>query len=106
MSSRAVWSGGAACAWPAATAGTRSTTRAPARVTAGKRKGRTLRGVDVVVAGGHGKVAQHLLNLLADRGDRARGLIRNPYHAGDLEALGAEPVICDLEREDDVSGFV
>jgi uncharacterized protein YbjT (DUF2867 family) len=62
--------------------------------------------MDVVVAGGHGKVALRLLRLLADRGDRARGLIRNPDHAADLEAAGAEPVLCDLEQEDDVARHV
>jgi uncharacterized protein YbjT (DUF2867 family) len=62
--------------------------------------------MDVVVAGGHGKVALRLLRLLADRGDRARGLIRNPAHAADLESAGAEPVLCDLEHEDDVAPFV
>ena len=58
--------------------------------------------MDVVIAGGHGKIALRLEKLLAERGDRVRGLIRNPDHAGDLEAAGAEPVICDLEREDDL----
>jgi uncharacterized protein YbjT (DUF2867 family) len=53
--------------------------------------------MDVVVAGGHGQIGQRLLRLLASRGDRARGLIRNPDHAEDLRALGAEPVLCDLE---------
>jgi nucleoside-diphosphate-sugar epimerase len=62
--------------------------------------------VDVVVGGGHGKIALRLLRLLAERGDRGRGLIRNPDHASDLEAAGAEPVLCDLEREDDVAAFV
>jgi uncharacterized protein YbjT (DUF2867 family) len=62
--------------------------------------------VDVVVAGGHGKIGQRLLRLLAARGDRARGLIRNPDHAGELERLEAEPVLCDLEKEDDVSSCV
>jgi uncharacterized protein YbjT (DUF2867 family) len=55
--------------------------------------------MDIVVAGGHGKIALHLLELLAARGDRARGLIRNPDHAADLERIGAEPVVCDLETE-------
>lgn len=62
--------------------------------------------MDVVVAGGHGKIALRLLRMLAARGDRARGLIRNPAHAADLEAAGAEPVLCDLEREDDVASHV
>ena len=56
--------------------------------------------MDVVVIGGHGQIAQHLLRMLAARGDRARGVIRNPDHAGDLRAIGAEPVICDIEAED------
>jgi uncharacterized protein YbjT (DUF2867 family) len=62
--------------------------------------------MDVVVAGGHGQVALRLLGLLAARGDRARGLIRNPDQAADLEQVGAEPVICDMEAEDDLAPFV
>ncbi len=56
--------------------------------------------MDVVVAGGHGQIALELLALLAQRGDRARGLIRNPDHAADLEADGAVPVLCALEHAD------
>lgn len=56
--------------------------------------------MDVLVAGGHGKVAQHLLRLLAERGHHGRGLIRNPDHAEDLRRLGAVPVLCDLETDD------
>jgi len=56
--------------------------------------------IDVVVAGGHGKIALRLLRLLAERGDLARGLIRNPDHAPDLEAVGATAVEADLEALD------
>jgi uncharacterized protein YbjT (DUF2867 family) len=62
--------------------------------------------VDVVVAGGHGKVGRHLLERLAASGHRARGLIRDPDQARDLERLGAEAVVCDLESEDDISRCV
>jgi uncharacterized protein YbjT (DUF2867 family) len=62
--------------------------------------------MDIVVAGGHGQVALYLLRILAQRGDSARGLIRNPDHAGDLEAVGAQPVICDMEAESDLRPFV
>src|SRR5919201_5598267 len=62
--------------------------------------------MDVVVAGGHGQVALRLLRLLAERGDRGRGLIRNPDQAADLERVGAEAVVCDLEQEGDVSPYV
>lgn len=51
----------------------------------------------VVIAGGHGKIALRLARLLADRGDRAVGIIRNPAHAAEVSAAGAEPVVLDLE---------
>jgi uncharacterized protein YbjT (DUF2867 family) len=59
--------------------------------------------MDIVIAGGHGRVARRLARLLAARGDRVRGLIRNPDHAADLEADGAEPVVVDLEAQVDLS---
>jgi uncharacterized protein YbjT (DUF2867 family) len=62
--------------------------------------------MDVVIAGGHGKIALRLEALLARAGHRVRGLIRNPAHAADLERAGAEPVLCDLEAEDDISEYV
>lgn len=56
--------------------------------------------MEILVAGGHGQIALRLLRLAVERGHRGRGLIRNPEHAADLEAVGAEPVVCDMERED------
>jgi uncharacterized protein YbjT (DUF2867 family) len=52
----------------------------------------------VVIAGGHGKIALHLERLLAQRGDTAVGLIRNPDHATDLTGVGAQPLVLDLEK--------
>jgi uncharacterized protein YbjT (DUF2867 family) len=54
--------------------------------------------VRTVIAGGHGQIALRLERLLAARGDGAVGLIRNPEHAADLSAAGAEPVVADLEH--------
>jgi uncharacterized protein YbjT (DUF2867 family) len=51
----------------------------------------------IVIAGGHGKIALILERLLSQRGDSVAGLIRNPAHAADLEATGAEPLVVDLE---------
>ncbi len=51
----------------------------------------------IVIAGGHGKVALLLERLLAERGDQAVGLIRNPAHVEDVHQTGAEAVVCDLE---------
>lgn len=56
--------------------------------------------MEVVVIGGHGQVALRLLRLLAGAGHTARGVIRDPAQAADLEQVGAEPVVCDVERED------
>ena len=52
----------------------------------------------VAIAGAHGKVAMRLAARLAAQGDGVIGLIRNPGHAPDLQAIGAEPVVCDLEQ--------
>src|ERR1700742_2358577 len=51
----------------------------------------------IVIAGGHGKVALLLERLLADRGDQVSGLIRNPAQVADVQATGAQAVVCDLE---------
>lgn len=53
---------------------------------------------DIAIAGGHGQIALRLGRQLAARGDRVRGLIRNPDHAEDLRAAGVEPVLCDIEQ--------
>jgi uncharacterized protein YbjT (DUF2867 family) len=62
--------------------------------------------MDVVVAGGAGKVGRRLLGLLAQRGDRARGLVRRQEQADELAQAGIEPVLCDLEGENDLAPFV
>ena len=62
--------------------------------------------MDVAIAGGHGKIGLLLGGLLLEREDRVRGLIRNPDQADDLREAGIEPVICDLEGDDDVAAAV
>ena len=51
----------------------------------------------VVIAGGHGQIALRLIPRLVAEGDEVIGLIRNPDHAAELEALGAQATVCDLE---------
>jgi uncharacterized protein YbjT (DUF2867 family) len=62
----------------------------------------TLPAMEVLVIGGHGRVGLRLLRLLTRDGDRGRGVIRNAEQTGDLAAAGAEAVVCDLERGDDL----
>lgn len=54
----------------------------------------------VVIAGGHGQIALLLEQRLAQAGHEAVGLVRNPGHRADLERVGAEPVLLDLEKAD------
>lgn len=60
----------------------------------------------VAIVGGHGKIGLLLGQLLAERGDAVRGLIRKPEQSGELREAGMESVLCDLERDDDVAGAV
>jgi uncharacterized protein YbjT (DUF2867 family) len=62
----------------------------------------------VVVAGGHGQIALQLQRLLAERGDEAVGIVRNPDHVADLEQVGAKAVVLDLEQAgvEDVVGVI
>jgi uncharacterized protein YbjT (DUF2867 family) len=62
--------------------------------------------MDVVIAGGHGQIGLRLARLLSARGDRVRSLIRNPDHAADVDAAGAEAVVFDLEGPDDLAPVV
>jgi uncharacterized protein YbjT (DUF2867 family) len=54
--------------------------------------------MNVVIAGGHGKVARRLARLLVARGDTVFGLIRKREHVDDLRSDGSEPVLIDLEK--------
>ncbi|MFQ6329003.1 SDR family oxidoreductase [Nocardia sp. CWNU-33] len=52
----------------------------------------------VVIAGGHGKIALLLAELLTERGDKVDSLIRKPEQAADIAATGARAVVLDLEH--------
>lgn len=54
----------------------------------------------IVIFGGHGKVALLLAPLLSARGDEVTAVIRNPDHVDDVRAAGAQPVVFDVEHED------
>jgi uncharacterized protein YbjT (DUF2867 family) len=64
--------------------------------------------VRIAIAGGHGKIGQRLIARLVERGDEVRSLDRNPDYGDDLRALGATPVVCNLEAatEEDVAAAV
>ena len=53
----------------------------------------------VLVAGAHGKTARRLVRILAEDHE-VRGLVRKEEQMPDVEADGAEPMLCDLEEEE------
>ena len=55
----------------------------------------------IAIAGGHGQIALRLARLLSERGDEPLSLIRNPDHAAEVAAAGAQAVVCDLENASD-----
>lgn len=60
----------------------------------------------ISIVGGHGSIAMLLHPLLKEKGHEVRGLIRKAEQKDELRAAGAEPVVCDIEKEDDISEAV
>ena len=62
----------------------------------------------VAIAGGHGQIALRLARILSERGDGVVALIRNPDHADEVTAAGAEPTVVDLEQaiEEDIAAAI
>ncbi|RCK71174.1 NAD-dependent epimerase/dehydratase family protein [Desertihabitans brevis] len=54
----------------------------------------------IAVVGGHGSVARHLHPLLVAAGHTPLALVRNRDHLAELEALGAEVGLLDIESSD------
>lgn len=60
----------------------------------------------IVIAGGHGQIAMQLHPKLSKRGHQPVGLIRKPEQADALQGAGADAVIVDIEKEEDLSEAV
>jgi uncharacterized protein YbjT (DUF2867 family) len=54
----------------------------------------------VAIVGGHGKIARLLIPLLVDAGHHPVALVRNLDYTAELERLGAEVGILDIEQDD------
>lgn len=57
----------------------------------------------IAIIGGHGKVALQLIPRLVAAKHAVSAFIRNPDHAAAVAALGAEPVVFDIENADTAS---
>ncbi|KAB1653598.1 NAD(P)H-binding protein [Pseudoclavibacter chungangensis] len=58
----------------------------------------------IIVLGGHGKVARLFTPLLVEAGHRVTSVIRDPAQRDEIEALGATPVVADIQILD-IDGF-
>lgn len=54
----------------------------------------------VVIIGGHGKIALLAAPKLGSHGLEVESVIRNPEHRDEISALGATPVVLDIEQAD------
>jgi nucleoside-diphosphate-sugar epimerase len=55
---------------------------------------------NVIILGGHGRVALLTAQLLTARGDTVSSVIRKAEQQDDVRATGAEPVVADIEQLD------
>ena len=53
----------------------------------------------IAIVGGHGNIARLLIPLLAEAGHQPLALVRNPAQSPELERLGAEVQILDIEND-------
>ncbi|MDZ7690170.1 MAG: SDR family oxidoreductase [Balneolaceae bacterium] len=60
----------------------------------------------ILIVGGHGSIAILLHPILKEKGHQVRGIIRKQEQAVDLRKAGAEPVVCDIEKNADISDAV
>src|SRR5699024_4735175 len=62
--------------------------------------------MDITIVGGHGSIAMLLHPLLKENGHKVRAIIRKKEQMDELREAGAEPVICDIEEQEDISEAV
>lgn len=55
---------------------------------------------DILILGGHGKVALLAEPMLIEAGHNVHAVIRNPDHVADVEQTGAQAIVADLESLD------
>lgn len=60
----------------------------------------------VSIVGAHGSIARLMHPLLRENGHQVRGLIRKEEQAETLREMGVEPVICDIEYQDNITEAV
>jgi uncharacterized protein YbjT (DUF2867 family) len=60
----------------------------------------------ITIVGAHGSIAMLLHPILIEGGHTVRGIIRKEEQADDLRKVGVEPVVANIEQQDDISDAV
>jgi uncharacterized protein YbjT (DUF2867 family) len=60
----------------------------------------------ITIVGAHGSIAMLLHPMLIEAGHTVRGIIRKEEQVEELRELGVEPVVADIEKQDDISDAV
>ncbi|WP_256686781.1 SDR family oxidoreductase [Halococcus qingdaonensis] len=55
--------------------------------------------MNVLVAGAHGQVGQHITELLSDSGHETTAMVRTESQVDEMEAFGVETVVADLTED-------
>lgn len=62
--------------------------------------------MEVLIAGAHGQVGQHITDLLSDSDHDARAMVRDESQVSEMEAFGVEAVVADLRNAEAVADAV
>ena len=60
----------------------------------------------VTIVGGYGQIARLMYPMFQENGHQCRGIIRDENQSQALTELGVEPVVCDIEKVNDISDAV
>lgn len=60
----------------------------------------------ISIVGANGSIARLMHPLLRENGHKVRGLIRKEEQAETMRELGVDPVVCDVEYQEDISDAI
>ena len=62
--------------------------------------------MEITIVGASGNIARHLHPKLIEKGHTVRGIIRKEEQKSEMKEIGVTPVLCDIEKEIDISEAV
>jgi len=62
--------------------------------------------MEITIVGASGNIARLLHPKLIEKGHTVRGIIRKEEQKSEMKEIGVTPVLCDIEKEIDISEAV